>query len=105
MQFRIFSIPVMGDPSSEAELNAFLRAHRVISVRRELVQPEGAAFWSFCVEYLDGHSVAVRSGDSKPSEIRQRATRDSRSLLSTCVTMVNPIATAKSRSVKMKPTL
>lgn len=72
MQFRIYSIPVMGDPSSEAELNAFLRTHRVISVRRELVQPEGAAFWSFCVEYLDGHSVAVRSADSKASDTRQR---------------------------------
>lgn len=52
MQFRIFRISGSGDAEAEMSLNQFLRAHRVVSVIKELVQiPEGAS-WHFCVEYL-----------------------------------------------------
>ena len=54
MQFKIITIPATGDPESEAELNRFLRAHRVVSVHKELVQSAGGPFWCLCIEYLLG---------------------------------------------------
>ena len=68
MQFRVFSIPVVGDPAAEDALNTFLRAHRAVSVRRELVQSEGSAYWSFCVEYVEGPPATPRDGESKRGE-------------------------------------
>ena len=42
MQFRIFKISSSGDSAAEEAMNHFLRAHRVVSVSKELVQsPEG----------------------------------------------------------------
>ena len=61
MQFKIITIPATGDPDAEDALNAFLRGHRVVSVRQELVC-EGSARWCFCIEYIDG---AVTSGSTK----------------------------------------
>jgi len=38
----------------EEEMNRFIRGQRVLQIEKELVRFEGAAHWSFCVEYLDG---------------------------------------------------
>ncbi len=72
MQFRVFSIPVVGDPEAEGVLNTFLRAQRVISVRRELVQSEASSHWSFCVEYIEGASGTSANGAGKRGESRPR---------------------------------
>ena len=55
MQYKFFGIPAAGAEQAEAELNAFLRGHRVTGVHRELVR-EGGAYWALCVEYLEGAS-------------------------------------------------
>ena len=54
MQYRIFKISCSGDPDAEESLNLFLRAHRVVSVSKELVQSSDGGAWCFCVEYLSG---------------------------------------------------
>jgi len=54
MQYKFFGIPAAGADQAEAELNAFLRGHRVTTVQRELVREGGAAFWALCVEYIEG---------------------------------------------------
>ena len=72
MQFRVFSIPAFGDAEGENDLNAFLRSHRVVSVRREVVQIEGTSYWSFCIEYVEGGSGALRNGAGKRGESRAR---------------------------------
>lgn len=59
MQVRFFQIPTTGCEAVEAEMNAFLRSHRVLKVDRELVQRESSPCWAVCVEYMDG---AVASG-------------------------------------------
>jgi superfamily II DNA helicase RecQ len=59
MQVKFFQIPSAGCEAVEAELNAFLRSHRILKVDREMVQRESAPCWAVCVEYLDG---AVASG-------------------------------------------
>ncbi len=53
MAFRFFCIPAVRSEAAEAELNAFLRAHRVVELKRRWVDQGSNSFWSFAVEYLD----------------------------------------------------
>ena len=54
MQLKFFVIPASNPAESEAELNAFLRSHRVLTVRKELVAGQNEApFWALAVEYLE----------------------------------------------------
>lgn len=62
MQYKFFDIPAADAEQAEAELNVFLRGHRVITVQRELVREAGGAYWALCVEYLEG---AGGSGSGK----------------------------------------
>ena len=50
----------------EEEMNLFLRAHRVVDVRKELVQLSGTAYWTFCITYLSG------SAPASPNEKREK---------------------------------
>ncbi|HOH31361.1 MAG TPA: HRDC domain-containing protein [Candidatus Hydrogenedentes bacterium] len=59
MQYKFFGIPAMGVEQAEAELNVFLRGHRVTAVQRELVREGGGAYWALCVEYIEGAGGAV----------------------------------------------
>lgn len=54
MQVQIFTLPLMPEAAEMEEMNHFLRAHKVIDVRKELVQMGGSAFWTFCVTYTQG---------------------------------------------------
>ena len=54
-QFNTFYIPMTDDGSNAERMNAFLRGHRVLSVRQRDF-PEG---WGFCVEWIDGAAVVA----------------------------------------------
>ena len=53
MQLKLFILPVKNLDAAEAEMNAFLRSHRVLTVKKELVADGENSFWTFCVEYLE----------------------------------------------------
>jgi superfamily II DNA helicase RecQ len=53
MQLRTFVLPIKNLSVPEAELNGFLRSHRVLGVRKEFVSDGENSFWTFCVEYLE----------------------------------------------------
>jgi superfamily II DNA helicase RecQ len=74
MQFRVFAIPATGSPDLEAELNAFLRSHRIVSVQKTLENWESSPRWCFCVEYLDGAppSGAARAGGGRAPRVDYR---------------------------------
>ena len=57
-QFNTFYIPMTDDGSNAERMNAFLRAHRVLSVRQRDF-PDG---WGFCVEWIDGTVDAAVAG-------------------------------------------
>ncbi len=59
MQLKMFVVPVKNTSAAELEMNAFLRGHRVLSVKKELVADGENSFWTFCVEYLEGGPVVV----------------------------------------------
>src|ERR1017187_5484733 len=54
MQLKVFILPIKNLGAAEAEMNAFLRGHRVLAVKKEFVADGENSFWTFCVEYLDG---------------------------------------------------
>jgi hypothetical protein len=56
-----------------AEMNAFLRSHRVLSVERRWVERRTNSFWCFCVDYVDAASSsgagASRRGQNRQSKV------------------------------------
>ena len=52
-QFMTFFISQFSEPSSSAELNNFLKAHRIINVEKRLIDGERGTGWGFLVEYTD----------------------------------------------------
>ncbi len=53
MQIKFFTIPILDVQSQEQEVNAFLRAHKLLEVHRELVRTETGAYWCLYVAYLE----------------------------------------------------
>jgi hypothetical protein len=45
MQLKLFILPVKNLSAAEAEMNAFLRSHRVLAVKKELVAGGENSFW------------------------------------------------------------
>ena len=52
MQIKIFTIPVVDCDSETDSMNLFLRSHKVVDVRKELVSVCNSAFWTFSITYL-----------------------------------------------------
>jgi len=59
MQLKLFIVPVKDLAAPEAEMNAFLRGHRVLAVKKEFVPDGENSFWTFCVEHLEGATSPV----------------------------------------------
>ena len=53
LQYASFLIPVYPDNIEQDELNHFLRGHRVIQTRKELITNENTSNWAILVEYID----------------------------------------------------
>jgi hypothetical protein len=45
MQLKLFILPVKNLDAAEAEMNAFLRSHRVLTVKKEFVADGENSFW------------------------------------------------------------
>ena len=65
MQLKLFIVPVKNLSLPEGEMNAFLRAHRVLAVRKEFVSDGENSFWTFCVEYLESAPAGLAAPGSK----------------------------------------
>lgn len=52
-QFMTFFISPFSEPASHAELNNFLKAHRIINVEKRLIDGDRGTGWIFLVEYTD----------------------------------------------------
>jgi superfamily II DNA helicase RecQ len=61
MAFRFFTVPIQNAEQAEAELNGFLRSHKVLSIDRRWVEQGPTSFWTFCVDYIDGQATASGS--------------------------------------------
>ncbi len=56
-QIKTFLIGAVPDADEEAELNGFLKSHRIVDIQRVF----DARGWHFCVEWIDGGTDAGRS--------------------------------------------
>jgi superfamily II DNA helicase RecQ len=65
-----------------AEVNGFLRSHRVIAVERRWVDQGTESFWCFCVDYLESGSSAGAASFGKGQSGTNRAKVDYREVLS-----------------------
>jgi superfamily II DNA helicase RecQ len=70
MVFKFFVVPVSDAGQAEAEVNAFLRSHKVLSVDRRWVDQGGASFWSFCVDYLEPTAGSAAPGSPRGAALR-----------------------------------
>ncbi|MBQ9473831.1 MAG: HRDC domain-containing protein [Bacteroidales bacterium] len=52
MQYKIFTIPIVGGDDATENLNKFLRANKTVKVDKELAVSGDMTYWTFCVQYL-----------------------------------------------------
>ena len=62
MQIKIFSVPIGDDGSMVEEMNHFLRANKIIDIKKDLAMLEGNSCWTFCITYLQDTRAAEVSG-------------------------------------------
>lgn len=58
MQIKIFNIPVGAEDNQTEELNHFLRANKIIDIKKDLATVGGNSCWTFCVTYMLGNRPA-----------------------------------------------
>jgi hypothetical protein len=69
MQLKFFILPVKNLTAGESEMNAFLRSHRVLAVRKEFVSDGENSLWSYCVEYLESQIPTNGGGGGRPPKV------------------------------------
>ncbi|MFT4761608.1 MAG: superfamily II DNA helicase RecQ [Saprospiraceae bacterium] len=57
MQIKIFSIPIIGGESENDALNVFLRSHKILQVKQQLVEQPDIAYWCFSIKYLEDYKL------------------------------------------------
>jgi superfamily II DNA helicase RecQ len=53
LQYAPFLLPLWPESPEQEMLNRFIRGHKIIQTRKELVSQEGRHHWAILVEYLD----------------------------------------------------
>ncbi|MBF0240473.1 MAG: HRDC domain-containing protein [SAR324 cluster bacterium] len=74
LQVKFFSIPIKYEDEAEAELNAFLKTVRLITLQRELVCQENRFYWAIAVEYMEGNGKDPLSRDAIKKKIDYKET-------------------------------
>jgi superfamily II DNA helicase RecQ len=67
LQYTPFLLPLWPDSTEQEALNRFIRAHRIIQTRKELVSVESQPYWAILVEYLD--TPQKESGETGKSKV------------------------------------
>jgi superfamily II DNA helicase RecQ len=65
-QFSFFRVHKENVADATAELNHFLRAHRIVNVDRQFVADGERSCWFFCVEYFEGGQQDTAPGVQQP---------------------------------------
>ena len=68
MQFRKFVLSLGDEGMQEAEMNRFLRSHRVLKVEHQFVESD--CLWAFLVSYLDGEQKET-APQARRSELKK----------------------------------
>lgn len=82
MQIKIFTIPVLDGASAEEEMNAFMRSHRVLEVSREFFTNENGTFFVFCVRYIEGKPLPLKTNAGSDNFSSTKKSVDYKEILS-----------------------
>ena len=52
MQIKIFNIPIGAEDTQIEEMNHFLRANKIIDIKKEVAVVAGNSCWTFCITYM-----------------------------------------------------
>jgi superfamily II DNA helicase RecQ len=70
MQFQLFSVPISDDGGALAELNKFLRTHKVLEVEQQLISLKNGGQWHFCIKYLANAVVETKPNTTAKIDYR-----------------------------------
>ena len=59
LQYASFLLPLHADSAEQDALNRFIRGHRIVQIRKELVAIEGFSQWAILIEYLEGQEKST----------------------------------------------
>ena len=71
MSFTFFQISCRGCPETEARLNQFLNANRVLSIDRRWVDLGENSFWAICIDYIENTSTGNSKKKSERIDYRE----------------------------------
>ena len=71
MSFSFFQISCRGCPETEARLNQFLNANRVLSIDRRWVDLGENSFWAICIDYIENTSTGNSKKKSERIDYRE----------------------------------
>ncbi|MGM9712615.1 MAG: HRDC domain-containing protein [Prevotella sp.] len=78
MQIKIFNIPIGAEESQIEDLNLFLRANKIIDVKRELAMLDGRSCWSFCITYMLNSQINEQNKPTNGTKIDYKDMLDSK---------------------------
>ncbi len=78
MALKFFIVPLQDVERAEADVNAFLAGHRILTVDRRWVDAGVNSYWALCIDYLVGNTTA--NGQNRSASNRSRV--DYKELLS-----------------------
>lgn len=73
MQIKVFTLPLQPNEEQTEELNHFLRANKVVDIKKELANLGGNSVWTFCIVYLETATKTTEANNfSKGQKIDYR---------------------------------
>jgi len=63
LQYATFLLPLHADSPEQEALNRFLRGHRIVQARKELITTNAESHWAILLEYLDTPNTENSSGE------------------------------------------
>lgn len=76
MQYKVFTIPIMGGETVQEEMNRFLRGNKVVDVEKQLITINNNAYWSFCVQYIYGIENKIESNGERREKVDYKSVLD-----------------------------
>ena len=70
MQIKLFTIPIGDSGALLQEMNAFLKAHKILEIQQKLISNDNGANWCFCVRYIE-QTFNPASGSKAKIDYRQ----------------------------------
>ena len=67
MQIKIYTIPAFAEAHDLDELNLFLRANKIIDIKKDVAEVDGNSCWTFCITYMPStHPVEEQAFGGSP---------------------------------------